>query len=201
MVNFILAWRFSINGGGKNISDLINLAAEYIILIVLASLVVFSLLVEIIDAKREGKQHYFKIALRNWWNGYENFIYPLLVINDNPYYFLTIIGLSQLLYLYNSFTVPTFKVLAILKALYPIIFHCCFVIFLLVKDEAVLSYTTIACLGIFLMGSFHYLIEVVVRVVRATYRALAAMCNNGKNKISNISDSLNGKMKSHETNN
>jgi hypothetical protein len=121
-------------GGAMNFGSKINLAFQQLVLFLLALMIVFNFLAELKKAKKRNKKHYLKITLRNWWNGYENFIYPLLVINESPVYFLAIIGISQLFYLYNSLTVPHYKALAILKALYPICFHSCFIIFFCSKD-------------------------------------------------------------------
>ena len=92
-----------------------------------------------------------------------------MVLFDNPLYFLIPIGLSQLLYLVNSFTVPRYKLLAILKALYPVIFHGCFFIFLYSEDNFVLSVTCIGCLAVFLLGSLHHFIESIVKIVKSMY--------------------------------
>ena len=167
MINFILPWKFIFLGGGfRNFRTKVNLAAQQLAFFLLALLIISSLLMEIIGAKKAGKKHYLKISVRKWWSSYENFVYPLLVINDNPYYFFAIIGTSQLVYLVNSCSVPNFRVLAILKAIYPIIFHTCFMIFHLSDDDIVLSYTVIGCLSIFLIGSFHHFIESMVKSIK-----------------------------------
>ena len=177
MINFILPWRFNITGGSRNFSSKVTLAIQQLVLLVLAFLIVSNCLMELISSKKAGKKHFYKVSLRNWWCSYENFIYPLLVINDSPYYFLAIIGVSQLVYFLNSLTVPKLKALAILKALYPIGFHICFVIFQTVEDDIILSYATIGCLSIFLIGSCHYLIESVVKAFRSIHKTLKDLCS------------------------
>lgn len=130
MINFIFPWRFNIFGGNcRNLVEKGNIAGQQLILFFLAMMIVFSFMEELKAANKARKKHYIKISIRNWWNAYENFIYPLLATIDNPWYFLGFIGVNQLIYLFNSFTVPYLKPLAILKALYPIVFHTCFIIF------------------------------------------------------------------------
>lgn len=123
-------------------------------------------------------------------------MYPLLVLFESPIPFLAYIGLSQFIYLYNSFYVPSWKVLAILKALYPIGFHMCFVIFLVFEDAEILSYTSIICLCVFLVGSIHYLIESAVKMIRIIIKVVKRLYKKFKNN--KISDRKNGKKQTKE---
>ena len=98
-------------------------------------MIVASFLGELKAAKKSKKRkNYVKVAVRKWWTTYENFVYPFLVLIDNPIYFFVVIGLSQLFYFYNSCSVPKFKIFAIMKACYPIIIHITFIIFYLSND-------------------------------------------------------------------
>ena len=98
-----------------------------------------------------------------------------------------VIGLSQIAYLVNSFYVPHFKILAIIKALYPISFHACFVVFLTTEDEFFLSYATVTCLGVFLIGSLHILLETAFKMLRLLIKLIKKLCKNGsKNQVADI---------------
>lgn len=102
---------------------------------VLLFLVALSFVVELRAAKKSKfKKNCIKVAIRKWWTSYENLVYPMLVLLENPIFFFLVIGLSQCLYLYNSLTVPFLKGFAILKAIYPMVMHASFAVFLIADD-------------------------------------------------------------------
>jgi len=70
MINFILPWRFSINGGVMNFVTKVNLGIQYLALCILVVFIIFSLMEEVRNAKKAGKKHYLKISMRNWWVSY-----------------------------------------------------------------------------------------------------------------------------------
>lgn len=101
VVPIILPWKYMIFGGFGSPPNKLNLACEYIFLGVLFFLLVACFLNELSNAKR--KRHPLKTALRDWWDSYENYIYPMFLLVDNPIYFMIGIGLSNLFSFYNSF--------------------------------------------------------------------------------------------------
>ena len=132
MIYVILPWKNIIKGGFYNFTSKMNIMTYYLVYIVLFFMIVASFLGELKAAKKSRyRKNYVKVAVRKWWTTYENFIYPFLVLIDNPIYFFVVIGLSQLFYFYNSCSVPKFKIFAIMKACYPIIIHITFIIFYL----------------------------------------------------------------------
>ena len=102
---------------------------------------------------------------------------------------MIVIGVSQLVYFFNSLSVPSYKILAILKAIYPLCFHTCFIIFLCSDDNYTLALTTIACLSIFLVGSFHHCIETIFKSVKGIHEGVVNLCSKGsKNQVCDIND-------------
>jgi hypothetical protein len=96
-------------------------------------------------------------------------------------------------YLYNALYVPNLTFLAILKALYPIGFHTCFWIFLALQDQAILSWATVLCLGIFLVGSLHFLLETSIKIMRMVYRVIKKWCKKGsKNQVTDSNKNKKG---------
>ena len=135
MIHVILPWQSVIKGGFFNFASKMNIMTYYLVYIVLFFMIVASFLGELKAAKKsKNRKNYVKVAVRKWWTTYENFVYPFLVLIDNPIYFFVVIGLSQLFYFYNSCSVPKFKIFAIMKACYPIIIHITFIIFYLSND-------------------------------------------------------------------
>ena len=95
--------------------------------------------------------------MRKWWVSYENIVYPLLVLLENPFYFFAVIGVSQLYYLYTSIVARKDRKWKIVKAMYPIVFHVCFIIFKVSGDKTSIAVSSVVCLVVFVVGSVHYL--------------------------------------------
>jgi hypothetical protein len=57
-----------------------------------------------------------------------------------------------------------------------------------VTDEVVLAYVTIVCLGVFLLGSSHYIAEAVVMAVRAVYKGAKRLCKTEEGSKNRVAD-------------
>lgn len=131
---------------------------------------------------RQGKRDGKKDALREWWENYENFAYPLCLL-VSPIVFMVVIGVSNILSLVNGFYVKKLRVLHVLKGFYPVLFQMCFVVFMCTSDNAILTMTTFCCLSVFLLGSTHYLLETAVISVYFAYSFIGQTCSPS-NKVS-----------------
>jgi hypothetical protein len=69
-----------------------------------------------------------------------------------------------------------------MKASYPILFHVCFLIFYISKEDAILAMTSIACLGVFLLGSIHHILSTVVAIVHFFVKTVKNACKKTKSK-------------------
>ena len=99
------------------------------------------------------------MALQNVWPVFEALTFPILVLISSPYYFMVIIGLMHSFAFFNAFFVVKWRVSAIFKAIYPIILHICFFIFMLSTDQKFLGNTSILYLSVLLVGAVHHFIE------------------------------------------
>ena len=70
MTNFILAWKFSIDGGFRDFPTRANQGVQIMAVFGFGLMVVFSFLTEFITARKRGRKAYFRVALRNWWGSY-----------------------------------------------------------------------------------------------------------------------------------
>jgi hypothetical protein len=105
------------------------------------------------------------------------------------------IGISNAFALYNSFYVLRYKILQVLKGLYPVLFWSCFIVFIYSSDNLLLTMTTFFCLSVFLIGSIHYLLETVVVVVYFIYSFIKNHCQiSNKVRDSKHDTSLGGRV-------
>lgn len=111
---------------------------------------------------------------------------------------MVVIGISDLFALYNSFYVTSWKILDILKAIYPLAFHSCFIVFMSSRSNGVLTYTSIVCLTVFLLGSVHHLLEAVIRAIRWVIKALKKNVNCLKVKPANDLKDTSNTLKKEE---
>ena len=115
-------------------------------------------------------------ALKEWWVDYENVLYPLLVLIDSPVYFMVAIGCSNAIALVNSFYAREYRCFFILKAMSPVLFHLCFLVFMFCRSDFVLVSAVVVCLGVLLMGSVHHLLEAAVIVLYSVWKLLKSSC-------------------------
>lgn len=99
MGKIVIIWKFVILGTFRNFTSKINVAVYYNLLIAMVFVVVASFVSILKASKKVSKKNYIRRAVRSWWVCYENFVYPSLVLVQNPLYFFVIIGLSQLFFL------------------------------------------------------------------------------------------------------
>ena len=76
------------------------------------------------------------------------------------------IGVSIGFNLLNSFYVKEWKFFSVLKAIYPLLFHLCFVVFMVTTNNYILILGTVTCLGVFFLGSVHHLLETAVSILK-----------------------------------
>lgn len=106
-----------------------------------------------------------------------NIYFPLLVLIENPLFFL--VGAS-------FFTLCcTLAVLKDLKnnknlfllSLYPLLFHTCFLIFYFCSSHQILIYTEIACLLMLLIGIAHFSLTVIVHILNFFFKLIKKICS------------------------
>jgi hypothetical protein len=186
MPDLVLPWRFSIGQGAHNLQMRLNFAGQQLIFGLFIFLLIYAFFSELRTALRLKKNQFIRVSLRKWWVSFENFVYPLLILSENPNYFTVVIGLSQLVHLYTAFSVPKMKILAILKAFYPLAFLACFIGFQYMENELLLSYLVVICPSIFLLGSLHFLLESTVQTFKYCYQIIRKICRKiGRNQVGN----------------
>lgn len=129
VVPIVLPWKFYLYGGVATYFSKLNLCLLYLVLCVLLVLLTWSFLLFYVKVKRGTKEFPLMKVMRHWWDGYENYIYPIFILLDNPLIFLAVIALSNVFAFYNSCLVKKWKAIAIIKSCYPLIFHGCFLVF------------------------------------------------------------------------
>ena len=100
----------------------------------------------------------------------------MLVLVDSPYYFMVIIAIDYIFVLVSSFYAEERKISTVIKAIYPIILHVCFFIFMFSRENAVLAIVSIIYLSVLIVGAIHYFIESTYLSVRYIYKALKKLC-------------------------
>ena len=91
-----------------------------------------------------------------------------------------VIGACNLLSLYNSFFSPKNRALSVMKAVYPVLFHCCFIVFLTSQDNLVLAIASIGCLATLLVGSIHHLLETAFVILKFIYKTAKNICKSNQ---------------------
>ena len=122
------------------------------------------------------------MSLLNWWPLYETLIFSIMILISNPLYFMIVIAVSNIFAFYNSFYAPKWKVSCIFKAVYPIILHSCFFVFMFVKNNKVLANVSIAYLSILLLGAVHHFAESFVVLAMFVYKRLRKLCKSNSIK-------------------
>ena len=122
------------------------------------------------------------MSLLNCWPLYETLIFSIMILISNPLYFMIVIGISNLFAFYNSFYAPKWKVSCIFKAVYPVILHSCFFVFMFVKNNKVLANVSIAYLSILLLGAAHHFAESLVVLAMFFYKRLRKLCKSNSIK-------------------
>ena len=168
MLELLLPWRFSFFGGYRNFSSKVTIGSQYILLYFLPFLGIATFLGEI-EANRLKHKRYYLVSLQNVWPIYEILAFSILVLAGHPLYFMIMIGLSNIFALYNAFHLVKWKASGIWLAIYPIILHCCFFVFMFVGDNMVLANTSIIYLMVIILGAIHHFIESLVITVIAVH--------------------------------
>ena len=130
MIPVSLPWKSSGSGGFVSFPAKATLAAHFLILNATAFVILAWLLGEIQRCKREKYPNRFRVALFNWWPIFQALSFPFLVVLENPLPFMVFSSCSHILYLYLSFSSPEWRLSAVVKSIYPILFHSCFVVFM-----------------------------------------------------------------------
>jgi hypothetical protein len=104
--------------------------------------------------------------LPEWMIAFQSFIYPFLVLLSNPAYFLVIVLASKIMettiFIRNSKRILVSKVLQVASFCCEIAYHCTFIIFAMTKDEEIIVYNCLACLGFLFLGAILNFILVVI---------------------------------------
>ena len=105
-----------------------------------------------------------------------NFLYPFLVLLEEPLYFMVSISLFSVLNIAVAKRQMRTSRNNFFLSLYPFLFHLCFWVFCLCKNNTVLVYTEIACMTILVLGCLHNSITMVVTILYYTVRYIQYLC-------------------------
>jgi hypothetical protein len=79
-----------------------------------------------------------------------------------------------------TFKKKRFRANSLILAIYPFLFHCCFLVFYWVKSYNLLVVTQLICLGVFLLGSIHHTLTICCDIVYAVVKLIRKLCKNNK---------------------
>jgi hypothetical protein len=99
--------------------------------------------------------------LEQWYLCQANFLLPCLVLFPSPVIFLTVVQLYTLLGVVIGFKKRRMRANSTILAIYPFLFHVCFMVFYWSTSAEVLIITEMLCLGTYLMGVFHHFLTLL----------------------------------------
>jgi hypothetical protein len=120
-----------------------------------------------------------KIA-EKWYMSQTNFLLPFLVLLENPLWFLVAILPYTILGMIVGFNKGEQRVNSFVLAIYPFLFHCCFLIFYWAESHGLLVITQLICLGVLLLGSIHHTLTLFYEILHAIFKLVRQLCKNGK---------------------
>jgi hypothetical protein len=120
-----------------------------------------------------------KIA-EKWYMSQTNFLLPFLVLLENPLWFLVAILPYTILGMIVGFNKGEQRVNSFVLAIYPFLFHCCFLIFYWAESHGLLVITQLICLGVLLLGSIHHTLTLFYEILHAIFKLVRRLCKNGK---------------------
>jgi hypothetical protein len=111
-----------------------------------------------------------------WYLSQANFVYPCLVLLPSPAIFLIAILLYSALGVALAWNRHEWRLNSVLLNLYPFLFHVCFMVFYWCPTPKILVVTEILCLAIFLAGSVHHCLTLVVEGVVTLVKLVRQFC-------------------------
>ena len=122
-----------------------------------------------------------------WLTCMANFLYPFLVLLEEPLYFMVGIQLFTLLNVAVAKRQMRTSRNNFVLSLYPLLFHLCFWIFCFCESNTVLVYTEITCMVILVLGCLHNSLTMIITILYYSVSYLKYLCskNGEKGSIKN----------------
>ena len=102
--------------------------------------------------------------MEQWYLCQANFLLPSLVLLSSPIFFLVVVQLYSFLGVIIAFKKKKTRVNSFILALYPFLFHTCFMIFYWCTSANIIIITELICLAVFLLGVIHHFLTVVFEI-------------------------------------
>jgi hypothetical protein len=119
-------------------------------------------------------------VLGEWLICFANFLYPLLILIENPTCFLILImvftSINSLIILKDISKNKNYFVLS----LYPLVFHSCFIVFYYSESTPTLIYAEIVCLLCLLLGLVHFSLTFCLKMLCFMAKIIKKMCSKSK---------------------
>ena len=103
--------------------------------------------------------------VEQWYLSQANFLYPSLILLQNPIYFLVTIELFTLLGLVIAFKKKEKRVNSFILAIYPCLFHTSFLVFYWSDSAFILFIAEFICLTSYLIGIFHNIMTLIFEFI------------------------------------
>ena len=176
-VELLLPWKYSFFGTYRTPQTKVVLGAQYILLYLLPFLGIATFLGEL-ESNRKEHRRYVLVSLQNCWPIYELLVVSIMVLVNDPLYFMVVVGAGNLFSLYLALHAPSWRPSWVLKAVYPLVLHACFFVFMLASDPSVLTYTGIIYLATLLLGAVHHFLETLAVLAISIYSGLRKLCKS-----------------------
>jgi hypothetical protein len=72
------------------------------------------------------------------------------------------------------------RVNSFVLAIYPFVFHCCFLVFYWVESLDVLALAQLVCLTAFLIGSIHHTVTLIFEIVSSFVKMVRELCKSNR---------------------
>ena len=106
-----------------------------------------------------------------------NFLYPFLVLLEEPLYFMVSISIFTI----SNIVVAKKQIRTsknnFLLSFYPFLFHSCFWVFCYCDNNTVLVYTEIVCMTTLVLGCLHNSITMIVTILYYFFRYIKYICS------------------------
>ena len=99
--------------------------------------------------------------IEQWYLCQANFLLPTLVLLANPGFFMVIVLFYTFLGVVIAYKKKELRKNNVLLALYPFLFHLCFMIFYWCETVEVIVVTELVCLCVYLVGLFHHVLTLI----------------------------------------